>query len=79
VVSSINFQDLLDVIRELSPQYRMVFNLYAIEGHSHKEIADKLEISVGTSKSNLARARKILQEKVLKKFSIPESNRKMVI
>ncbi|MBT7826421.1 MAG: RNA polymerase subunit sigma-70, partial [Bacteroidetes bacterium] len=46
---------------------------------AHKEIADKLEISVGTSKSNLARARKILQEKVLKKFSIPESNRKMVI
>ncbi len=79
IVSSINFQDLIDLIRELSPQYRIVFNLYAVEGHSHKEIADLLEISVGTSKSNLARARKILQEKVKVKFAVPASQNKMVI
>jgi RNA polymerase sigma factor (sigma-70 family) len=79
VVSSISFNDLLALIRELSPQYRMVFNLYAVEGHSHKEIADMLNISVGTSKSNLARARKILQEKVKEKFLLPAGQKKMVI
>jgi RNA polymerase sigma-70 factor (ECF subfamily) len=42
----------------------MVFNLYAIEGYSHKEISQRLNISEGTSKSNLSRARMILQEKV---------------
>lgn len=52
------------MIQELTPKYRMVFNLYAIEGYSHKEIAEKLSISEGTSKSNLSRARRILQEKV---------------
>ena len=46
----------------------MVFSLYALEGYSHKEIADKLGISEGTSKSNLSRARKILQEKVEKYY-----------
>jgi RNA polymerase sigma factor (sigma-70 family) len=61
---NINTKDLMKMIRTLSPAYRMVFNLYAIEGYSHKEISEKLGISVGTSKSNLARARLILQKKV---------------
>jgi RNA polymerase sigma factor (sigma-70 family) len=56
--------DLLDLIRELSPKYRMVFNLYAIEGYSHKEISEMINISEGTSKSNLSRARTILQRRV---------------
>jgi RNA polymerase sigma factor (sigma-70 family) len=56
--------DLLMIIRELPPKYRMVFNLYAIEGYSHKEIAKMVNISEGTSKSNLSRARVILQRKV---------------
>ncbi len=56
--------DLLDIIRELPPKYRMVFNLYAIEGYSHKEIGQMINISEGTSKSNLSRARIILQKKV---------------
>lgn len=56
--------DLLDIIRELPPKYRMVFNLYAIEGYSHKEISQMINISEGTSKSNLCRARQILQKKV---------------
>jgi len=56
--------DLLFIIRELPPKYRMVFNLFAIEGYSHKEIASMLNISEGTSKSNLSRARIILQRRV---------------
>lgn len=56
--------DLLDIIRELPPKYRMVFNLFAIEGYSHKEISQMISISEGTSKSNLSRARIILQRKV---------------
>jgi RNA polymerase sigma factor (sigma-70 family) len=56
--------DLLDIIRELPPKYRMVFNLFAIEGYSHKEISKMVNISEGTSKSNLSRARVILQRKV---------------
>ncbi len=59
-------EDLLKNIRALSPGYRTVFNLYAIEGYSHREIAEKLGISEGTSKSQLARARYILQKMVLK-------------
>ena len=57
-------KDLMEIIRELSPKYRMVFNLYAIEGYSHKEIGKMMNISEGTSKSNLSRARIILQRRV---------------
>jgi RNA polymerase sigma-70 factor (ECF subfamily) len=57
--------DLLKMIQRLSPGYRTVFNLYAIEGYSHQEIADMLGINIGTSKSQLARARYLLQKMVL--------------
>lgn len=59
---SIDF--LLNCIQELPDRYRMVFNLYALDGYSHKEIAAMLDITTGTTKSNLARARMILKEKV---------------
>ncbi|MBT8265549.1 MAG: RNA polymerase sigma factor [Bacteroidia bacterium] len=59
---SIDF--LLNCIQELPDRYRMVFNLYALDGYSHKEIAEMLDITTGTTKSNLARARMILKEKV---------------
>jgi RNA polymerase sigma-70 factor (ECF subfamily) len=59
-------KDLLAFIQRLSPGYRTVFNLYAIEGYSHKEVAEMLGISEGTSKSQLARARYILQKAVIK-------------
>ncbi len=62
--SGLEAVDLLFIIRELPPKYRMVFNLYAIEGYSHREIGSMLNISEGTSKSNLSRARIILQRKV---------------
>ena len=64
IASSIDQQELLGYIQALPPRYRIVFNLYAIEGYSHKEISKMLKISEGTSKSNLSRARVILKEKV---------------
>ncbi len=66
--SEISARDLIKMIQDLSPQYRLTFNLYAIEGYSHREISEMMGISEGTSKSNLSRARSILQEKVKKFF-----------
>ena len=60
----ISLDFLLQIIQELPDRYRLVFNLYALDDFSHKEIAKMLDISVGTSKSNLARARLILKDKV---------------
>lgn len=70
---SISMDYLLSIIQELPDRYRMVFNLYIIDGYSHKEIAEMLNITDGTSKSNLARARMILKEKIeaLQGNSIP--------
>lgn len=59
-------QDLMNLIQKLADGYRIVFNMYAIEGYSHKEIAQKLGISVGASKSQLSRARAILQQEIIK-------------
>ena len=59
-------EELLKVIQELAPGYKIVFNLYAIEGYKHKEIAEILGIDINTSKSQYSRAKKILQEKLLK-------------
>ncbi|MDD2278102.1 MAG: sigma-70 family RNA polymerase sigma factor [Bacteroidales bacterium] len=59
-----DYQLLLTIVSTLPKQYRIVFNLYAIEGYSHSEIAKLLEISESTSKSNYSRARAILREKV---------------
>lgn len=67
--SSITEKELMKLIQELSPKYKMVFNLYAIEGYSHAEISAMLNISEGTSKSNLSRARQILQEKLKKYYN----------
>lgn len=55
---------LLQMIQELPEKYRIVFNLYVLDNYKHAEIADLLQISEGTSKSNLARARQLLQQKV---------------
>jgi RNA polymerase sigma-70 factor (ECF subfamily) len=60
----ISLQTLLKFIQELPNRYRMVFNLYVLDGYSHKEIAKMMEISEGTSKSNLARGRQILKDKI---------------
>jgi len=58
--------DLLVLIQQLSPGYRIVFNLYAIEGYSHKEIAAIAGITEGASKSQLSRARSVLREQIIK-------------
>ncbi|MAZ26789.1 MAG: RNA polymerase subunit sigma-70 [Cytophagaceae bacterium] len=55
---------LLKIIQELPDRYRLVFNLYVMDGYGHKEIAKMLKITEGTSKSNLARARMILRDKI---------------
>lgn len=55
---------LIQIVQELPARYRLVFNLYTMEEYSHKEIAEMLNISVGTSKSNLARARLKLKERI---------------
>ncbi|WP_321287506.1 RNA polymerase sigma factor [uncultured Sunxiuqinia sp.] len=74
IIAELSAKDLLKIINELPPRYRMVFNLYVIEGMNHQEIADEMKISVGTSKSNLARARGILRDKVVKVFGETENN-----
>jgi RNA polymerase sigma factor (sigma-70 family) len=66
IYNSLTSRELVEIIQSLSPQYRMVFNLYAIEGYNHQEISKELGITVGTSKSNLSRARAILQKRIKK-------------
>jgi len=66
ILSEYNFMDLIGFIRKLAPRYQMIFNLYAIEGYKHKEIADMLEITEGTSKSQFARAKSLIQEMIAK-------------
>ncbi|MFY0712067.1 sigma-70 family RNA polymerase sigma factor [Seonamhaeicola sp. NFXS20] len=63
---------LLQIIQELPDRYRLVFNLYVLDGYSHKDIADMLNINVGTSKSNLARARQILKQNI-KDYKLSQS------
>jgi len=62
---NLSLDELLKLIQELPDQYRMVFNLYQMDGFSHKEIASVLKISEGTSKSNYHRAKLILREKII--------------
>ncbi|MCF6224353.1 MAG: RNA polymerase sigma factor [Flavobacteriaceae bacterium] len=60
----ISLDYLLKIIQELPERYQMVFNLYVLDGYSHKKIAEMLGVAEGTSKSNLSRARLILKEKI---------------
>lgn len=64
IISELSHQELLDLIQTLSPRYRLVFNLYVIEGYKHHEIGTLLGIGEGTSKSNLQDARRVLQQKL---------------
>ncbi|WP_448518442.1 RNA polymerase sigma factor [Rhodoflexus sp.] len=63
---SYDFKELLAIIQQLSPGYQAVFNLYAIEGYKHNEIAEMLGISEGTSKSQYARAKALIQKMLAK-------------
>ena len=73
--SALEAKDLLKMINELPSGYRTIFNLYAIEGYSHKEIAELLGINENTSKSQLSRARVQLQNKLLETERVLEKNK----
>jgi len=60
------YKDLISLVKELPANYRIVFNLYVIDGYTHSEIAHMLHMSIGTSKSNLSRARTLLQTSLKK-------------
>ncbi len=62
ILNTLAVKDILQLINELSPGYKAVFNLYVVEGYSHKEIAEMLGITEGTSKSQLARAKGVLKK-----------------
>jgi len=68
-------EDLMNMIGELPAGYRIVFNLYAIDGYSHKEIAGQLNISENTSKSQLSRARVFLQKLLAERDATPKRQR----
>jgi RNA polymerase sigma-70 factor (ECF subfamily) len=61
---NVSLEFLTKIIQQLPDRYRLVFNLYVMDDYSHKEIAEMLNINIGTSKSNLARAKAILKEKI---------------
>lgn len=69
ILSKMSKDDLIQCINQLPCGYRTVFNLFVIEGYSHKDIADKLGINEGTSKSQLFKAKQILQEIIKQRFS----------
>ncbi len=64
ILGKISAKELIQVIQQLPSGYRIIFNMYEIEGYSHKEIAETLNISVGTSKSQLSKAKKALRQKL---------------
>ncbi|MBI2967582.1 MAG: sigma-70 family RNA polymerase sigma factor [Bacteroidetes bacterium] len=70
IIAKINAEEILSYIQNLPPVYRIVFNLSAIEGYSHKEIAEMLNITESTSRANLAKARQKLQSIILLSSSI---------
>lgn len=71
-IDNMSYKEILELVQKLSPTYRAVFNLYVLDGYKHEEISKHLKISVGTSKSNLAKARmniqKLLQQKKIKVY-----------
>lgn len=74
ILDSISSDEIHQLIAELPDGYRTVFNLFAIEGYSHKEIAEQLNINEGTSKSQLNHARKLLQKKILYRQTAKQSS-----
>lgn len=74
IIDKISANELIELIQELPPRYKMVFNLFVMEGMNHKEISETMEISEGTSKSNLARARDILKRKVTELYREVKTN-----
>jgi RNA polymerase sigma-70 factor (ECF subfamily) len=71
ILSQIGVKELIQLIQNLPPKYQIVFNLYVFEGLKHREIAEKLGVTEGTSKSNLSDARAILQREINKTLKTP--------
>ena len=69
-IEKLSYEEIIRAIQDLSPGYRAVFNLFVIEGLSHEEISKQLGVSIGTSKSNLSKARKQLQKILFKQNEI---------
>jgi RNA polymerase sigma factor (sigma-70 family) len=76
-IDKMSYKEIMEIVQRLSPVYRTVFNLYVIDGYKHEEIASQLNISVGTSKSNLSKAKTNIQ-KMLKEADSPCYERKAV-
>jgi RNA polymerase sigma-70 factor (ECF subfamily) len=72
-LDKLSYEEIIRAIQKLTPGYRTVFNLFVIEGFTHDEISGKLSISTGTSKSNLAKARRQLQKILFKENIIQET------
>jgi len=75
IIGHINEKEMIRFIQDLPTGYRTVFNLYVVEGYSHKEIGDLLNISENTSKSQLSMARKTLQKKIMKEVELIDETR----
>jgi RNA polymerase sigma factor (sigma-70 family) len=67
-IENLELDDLLNLIHKLSPGYRTIFNLYAIEGYNHREISEMLEISENTSKTQYSRARQVLRTMIEEEY-----------
>lgn len=70
IIDTISGREMMQLVQALSPAYRMVFNLYHFEGYKHREIAELLNVEEGTSKSNLAQAKRILRSAVEKNLTV---------
>lgn len=75
IIETINANDLLKIIQTIPEGYRVVFNLFAIEGYSHKEIAEKLGVTESTSKSQYSRAKKMLRKRLVEENIVEEGER----
>lgn len=73
IMDQVSPELILEAMQDLSPAYRTVFNLYAIENYSHQQIADELGISLGTSKSNYSKAKMNLKKILTSKIKLPQS------
>lgn len=78
-LSSLAHKDLLAMVKRLSPAYRLVFNLFVIDGYTHEEIAKILSISVGSSKSNLFKARANLQKMLAEELNRTQTDERKTI
>lgn len=74
ILEKISADEILMLVQELPPAYRMVFSLYAVEGYNHREIAEELGISEGTSKSNYSKAKAKLQKALANQHIIKQQN-----